>query len=89
MHEARILLNALSVGEEIQAWHNGKIYYQGVVLSMIPSLNLISISCVQKGAVRLIDAEVVRVTRVPSNSQRPRSAVPLFREPLHASQETA
>jgi hypothetical protein len=53
----------IAVGDEIQAWHNGKIYFQGTALSLIPSLDLITIECGRTGAARLVDASVLRVTK--------------------------
>jgi hypothetical protein len=56
------LLEDIGVGDEIQAWHNGKIYIQGMVLSLIPSLDLITLKCGRTGAARLIDAGVLQIT---------------------------
>ena len=54
----------LSVGEEIEAWHNGRLFHRGKVLRTVPATDLFWIRDGRTGARRLIDAEVLVVLRV-------------------------
>ncbi|WP_432246210.1 hypothetical protein ACRB8A_19520 (plasmid) [Arthrobacter sp. G.S.26] len=62
--QAGVSIQDISVGDKILAWHNGKVYFRGVVVSTVRSLGLISIKCAEKGVVRLIDTTVLTVTKV-------------------------
>lgn len=66
----------LQVGEDIQAWHNGKIYHDGTVLRTLPSLGLIVIRT-SGGAEVLLDAHVLRIRRLTSPVKRKMTKHPL------------
>lgn len=59
----------LQVGEQIQAWHNGKIYHSGTVLRTFPSLGLITLSSSKATQTRLLDANVLQIVRVAGSLQ--------------------
>lgn len=81
----------LAIGEEIEAWHNGKIYYRGRVVTIIPFLNLISIIDGDSKARRMLDVEALEVVRLIPGPSHARSTgtplrttqTPLFLEPAH------
>jgi hypothetical protein len=54
----------LSVGDEIEAWHNGRLFHRGEVLRTVPATDLFWIRDGRTGARRLIDAEVLVILRV-------------------------
>lgn len=54
----------LSVGDEIEAWHNGRLFHRGEVLRTVPATDLFWIRDGRTGTRRLIDAEVLVILRV-------------------------
>ena len=59
----------LSVGDEIEAWHNGKLFHQGRVNQTVASMDLFWIVDSRTGARRLIDVEALVVLRVPAAAE--------------------
>ena len=53
----------LSSGDEIEAWHNGKLFHRGRVLQTVASMDLVWILDSRTGARRLIDVEALAVVR--------------------------
>jgi hypothetical protein len=53
----------LSVGDEIEAWHNGKLFHRGRVSKTVASTDLVWIQDARTGARRLIDVEALVVLR--------------------------
>lgn len=53
----------LSVGDEIEAWHNGKLFHRGRVSQTVASMDLFWIVDSRTGTRRLIDAEALVILR--------------------------
>jgi hypothetical protein len=53
----------LSVGDEIEAWHNGKLFHRGRVNQTVESMDLFWILDSRTGARRLIDVEALVILR--------------------------
>ncbi|MDZ4090761.1 MAG: hypothetical protein U1D68_06095 [Arthrobacter sp.] len=66
----------LSVGDEIEAWHNGKLFHRGEVIRTVAATDLFWILDERTGMRRLIDAEVLVIRRVavPATRQGPAAA---------------
>jgi hypothetical protein len=85
----------LSAGEEIEAWHNGKLFHRGRVVQTVASMDLVWIMDSRTGARRLIDVEALVVLRASAQASeltpaaergsrlpdRPASEAPLFQTP--------
>lgn len=54
----------LSVGDKIEAWHNGKLFHRGEVIRTVAATDLFWILDERTGTRRLIDAEVLVIRRV-------------------------
>ena len=63
----------LSVGDEIEAWHNGKLFHRGEVIRTVAATDLFWIVDERTGIRRLIDAEalVIRRAAVPAAKSSP------------------
>jgi hypothetical protein len=55
----------LSVGDQIEAWHNGKLFHRGEVVRTVAATDLFWILDERTGTRRLIDAEALVIVRVP------------------------
>lgn len=55
----------LTVGDEIEAWHNGKLFHRGRVTQTVSSMDLFWIVDSRTGARRLIDIEALVILRAP------------------------
>ncbi|MDR7083469.1 hypothetical protein J2X01_002763 [Arthrobacter ginsengisoli] len=66
----------LSVGDEIEAWHNGRLFHRGEVIRTVPATDLFWILDERTGTRRLIDAEalVIRRVAVPAGKTGPVAA---------------
>jgi hypothetical protein len=66
----------LSVGDEIEAWHNGKLFHRGRVSQTVASMDLVWIRDARTGARRLIDVEALVIIRAstPTDRSQPASA---------------
>ena len=53
----------LNVGDEIEAWHNGKLFHRGTVTQMVTAMDLFWILDSRTGTRRLIDAEALVILR--------------------------
>ena len=53
----------LSVGDEIEAWHNGKLFHRGRVSQTVASMDLVWILDSRTGARRLIDVGALVILR--------------------------
>jgi hypothetical protein len=87
----------LNVGDEIEAWHNGKLFHRGAVTQTVTGVELFWILDARTGTRRLIDAEALMILRPagpskaktpsPSPSRAPdrttagSSHIPLFQAP--------
>lgn len=64
-HEQSIRSAAeLSAGDEVEAWHNGRLFHRGPVLRVLPSVGLFWIRDGRSGSRRLLDLEAFDVVRV-------------------------
>lgn len=68
----------LSVGDQIEAWHNGKLFHRGEVTKTVAGTDLFWILDQGTGARRLIDAEALMIVRGTAPVPVPASYVPLF-----------
>ena len=66
-------LAELAAGDEIEAWHRGRLAYRGRVVSTLADIDLFWIIDARTGARRLLDLEQLSVRRVPAG--RPAAAV--------------
>jgi hypothetical protein len=56
----------LAVGDEVEAWHRGRLAHQGTVSSTFRDIDLFWIIDARTGARRLLDLEQLSVRRVPA-----------------------
>jgi hypothetical protein len=56
----------LAVGDEVEAWHRGRLAHQGTVSSTFRDIDLFWIVDARTGARRLLDLEQLTVRRVPA-----------------------
>ena len=65
----------LSAGEEIEAWHKGRLFHRGCVSETVPSTDLFWIVDSRTGARKLLDVEALEIVRVektvPAEAVRP------------------
>lgn len=54
----------LSAGDEVEAWHNGRLFHRGPVLRVLPSLGLFWIQDGRTGTRRLLDVEAFEIVQV-------------------------
>ena len=59
----------LSVGDEIEAWHNGKLFHRGRVTDVVPALELFWILDARTGARKLLDPEALEIRHVEASAQ--------------------
>jgi hypothetical protein len=60
----------LSAGEEIEAWHKGRLFHRGRVTATIPSTDLFWIVDSRTGARKLLDVEALEIVRVEKLVER-------------------
>lgn len=68
----------LNVGDEIEAWHNGKLFHRGTVTQTVTAVDLFWILDARTGTRRLIDAEALVILRAAD----PATAGPASRGPV-------
>ena len=66
----------LSVGDKIEAWHNGKLFHRGEVIRTVAATDLFWILDGRTGLRRLIDAEVLVIRRAATPAAKPDPAAP-------------
>jgi len=54
----------LSVGDQIEAWHNGRLFHRGEVIRTVAATDLFWILDERTGTRRLIDSEALVIVRV-------------------------
>jgi hypothetical protein len=54
---------ALSHGDEIEAWHDGRLLQWGRVIQTVPSMQVVWIICARTGTRQLVDLEASKVIR--------------------------
>ena len=67
------LLAELAAGDEIEAWHRGRLAHRGKVVSTLDGIDLFWIIDSRTGARRLLDLEQLSVRRL--TPRKPRAAV--------------
>ncbi len=60
----------LTIGDYIEAWHNGKLYHQGRVTDVVPKLDLFWILDARTGTRRLLDPEALEIIKVGEPAER-------------------
>jgi hypothetical protein len=62
--------DALTHGDQIEAWHDGRLLHRGKVSQTLPSMGMFWIVCARTGARKLVDLEASEIIRVaaPSNN---------------------
>lgn len=63
----------LAAGEEIEAWHRGRLAHRGTVANILEDIDLFWIIDARTGARRLLDLEQLSVRRIPMG--KPAAAV--------------
>lgn len=53
----------LSYGDEVDAWHNGRLYHHGRVTQTYPGMGLFWILDARTGARRLLDVDALDIIR--------------------------
>jgi hypothetical protein len=76
----------LSVGDQIEAWHNGKLFHRGEVVRTVEATDLFWILDERTGTRRLIDAEALVIVRVPVPEAKYGSGAPLAEQAPRASE---
>ncbi|MFF2316415.1 hypothetical protein ACFVTE_09115 [Arthrobacter sp. NPDC058097] len=56
----------LAIGDQVEAWHRGRLAHQGTVTSTIQDIDLFWIIDARTGTRRLLDLEQLSVRRVPA-----------------------
>jgi hypothetical protein len=56
----------LAAGDEIEAWHNGRLFHRGRVTQTIPQMGLFWILDARTGTRKLLDVEALEVIRRPA-----------------------
>jgi hypothetical protein len=79
----------LNVGDEIEAWHNGKLFHQGPVTQTVTGVDLFWILDARTGTRRLIDAEALVILRPVGPSPAAGKSPPASRPPVHATTPTS
>jgi len=95
VEEARHIRSSseLNVGDEIEAWHNGKLFHRGTVTQTVAAMDLFWILDSRTGTRRLIDVEALVIlraaepvaaraaTRAPARTPSQSPHMPLFQAP--------
>ncbi len=59
-----VLTGQLRIGDQIEAWHNGKLFHRGRVTDVVPALELFWILDARTGARKLLDPEALEIRHV-------------------------
>ena len=79
----------LNVGDEIEAWHNGKLFHRGPVTQTVTGVDLFWILDARTGTRRLIDAEALVILRPAGPSSAKAASRPPVHPPTHTSTATS
>lgn len=60
----------LSEGQEIEAWHNGRLFHKGTVERVLPSAGLFWITDEKTGSRKLLDVEALKIIRAEARVAR-------------------
>ncbi|TLM72904.1 hypothetical protein [Pseudarthrobacter sp. NamB4] len=61
MEAQGIRTDQLRIGDQIEAWHNGKLFHRGRVTDVVPHLELFWILDARTGARKLLDPEALEI----------------------------
>jgi hypothetical protein len=61
---------ALTHGDDIEAWHDGRLLHRGRVSQTLPSVGMFWIVCARTGARKLVDLEASEIILVSGPSNR-------------------
>ena len=54
----------LRIGDQIEAWHRGRLFHKGKVTDVVPALELFWILDARTGARKLLDPEALEIRHV-------------------------
>ena len=69
MEAQGILTEQLRIGDQIEAWHNGKLFHRGRVTDVVPALELFWILDARTGARKLLDPEALEIRLVEEQAK--------------------
>jgi hypothetical protein len=93
MEAQGILTGQLRIGDQIEAWHNGKLFHRGRVMDVVPALELFWILDARTGTRKLLDPEALEIRHVEeqakplapaygkAGARRRPAGLPAFRRP--------
>ncbi|KIC66745.1 hypothetical protein AB0284_06385 [Pseudarthrobacter phenanthrenivorans] len=61
----------LRIGDEIEAWHRGRLFHKGRVTDVVPALELFWILDARTGTRKLLDPEALEIRHVETPVQAP------------------
>ncbi len=61
----------LRIGDNIEAWHRGKLFHKGRVTDVVPALELFWIRDIRTGARKLLDPEALEIRHVEEEPAKP------------------
>ena len=64
MEAQGILTAQLRIGDQIEAWHRGKLFHRGRVTDVVPHLELFWILDARTGTRKLLDPEALEIRHV-------------------------
>ncbi len=64
MEAHKVLTDQLRIGDQIEAWHNGKLFHRGRVTDVVPALELFWILDARTGTRKLLDPEALEIRHV-------------------------
>lgn len=87
VEEARHIRSSseLNVGDEIEAWHNGKLFHRGTVTQTVTAVDLFWILDSRTRTRRLIDAEALVILRAADPGTAKASSRAAARPPAQPS----
>lgn len=62
----------LRVGDQIEAWHRGRLFHKGRVTDVVPALELFWILDARTGTRKLLDPEALEIRHVEPAPVRPK-----------------
>ncbi|WP_416418497.1 hypothetical protein [Paenarthrobacter aromaticivorans] len=68
--------HALSPGEYIEAWHNGRLYHRGTVLKTVAGTDLFWLQDAETGSRRLLDMESLEIVAAGQPAPTPAIQAP-------------
>lgn len=77
MEAQGIRTTQLRVGDQIEAWHRGKLFHSGRVTDVVPALELFWILDARTGTRKLLDPEALEIRHVEAQPVPPAQSKPL------------